>query len=743
VDVLIDDGALAALEARVALEHGGERLASTVELAWHLRQRNTTRAVALAAEAQAGVGPAGTPGSAAAARLALIHAEIRLLYADFDAAERSGAGALDGFAAAGDAAGCCDTWWLLARLATDRGDIAARDHALSQAQRCADGSGDPLRSGLMTALIACHAVFDDAAVADARWGSAMAALTAGHPALAAWAYDFRACIALDRSDHGTAIGWLREGFDAARRSGQIKKAIATAANIGLAFARLNDHGTALEWAEQALELARRAGWPSSLGVSLLQTAASLDQLDRPDAAAAMVAEALAVLAPLTGSFNYRLALVHQGELALKRNQPQAALAAYTELDERTRTDHRLNFRVSVLLGRSRALAALGRGDLADAQAREALEIALAGRHANFQIDALRVLAELHARFDDLPAPAGPSGTGAALVYLERAFEIAAGLPGYTLPADLLAFAAEQQARAGDPARAYALALEASAAREATHGRDARNRAIAMQVRHDTERARADSEHHRQLAAAETARAEALSETLAARERLTAERDETLAFLAHDLRAPLAAIVALLPAGAADAEVDNAPAGSAGPDPLLHKAARFAGRALSLTDRFLAMARVSRLPADARERLDLASVADEACETFLRRAFDEGKTVETDLVFGVSIDGSRDALLRALCNLIDNALRVTLRGGRVTIDMQHGETSIEIGVADTGPGLPPAAQAALRGSHDGAAALRGRLGLAIVAEVARWHDAAVTVATSPAGTRIGLRFATGA
>jgi signal transduction histidine kinase len=128
------------------------------------------------------------------------------------------------------------------------------------------------------------------------------------------------------------------------------------------------------------------------------------------------------------------------------------------------------------------------------------------------------------------------------------------------------------------------------------------------------------------------------------------------------------------------------------------------------------------------------------ETFLQRALDEGKAVDTSIMFGIAIDGHREALLRALCNLIDNALRFTPCGGRVDVTVGRLDTCVEVSIADAGPGLPAGAQAVLCGARDGGAALPGRLGLAIVAEVARLHGAAVDVAASAAGTRIALRFA---
>ncbi len=77
--------------------------------------------------------------------------------------------------------------------------------------------------------------------------------------------------------------------------------------------------------------------------------------------------------------------------------------------------------------------------------------------------------------------------------------------------DNLALAYEQR---GDIAKAFHYTRAANAVREAQHNLEAGNQAIAMQARHETERARAEGEHHRQLALAEAQRAKALQQTSA-------------------------------------------------------------------------------------------------------------------------------------------------------------------------------------------------------------------------------------
>ena len=72
--------------------------------------------------------------------------------------------------------------------------------------------------------------------------------------------------------------------------------------------------------------------------------------------------------------------------------------------------------------------------------------------------------------------------------------------------------------------------KANAAREKTHGQQATNRAIALQIRQQTEHAQAEGEYHRQLAEAEARRATALQQTSATLEHLSAIGQEITAHL---------------------------------------------------------------------------------------------------------------------------------------------------------------------------------------------------------------------
>jgi signal transduction histidine kinase len=96
--------------------------------------------------------------------------------------------------------------------------------------------------------------------------------------------------------------------------------------------------------------------------------------------------------------------------------------------------------------------------------------------------------------------------------LEQALDTARGVQDYLIPGELLLEIAEECAQLGRHAQAYRYAVEAGQARERVLNKEASNRATAMQIRLNTERARAESEYHRSQAQAEARRAALLQQS---------------------------------------------------------------------------------------------------------------------------------------------------------------------------------------------------------------------------------------
>ena len=531
MDMFAVDAHVAQWETALPSLRGIDRLALLLPLAWHLRQRDTRHALQLADEASTllpGAQMAPAERAATEARLDLVRAEARWLAGELDAALTRASDVLQRFTALFDHAGCADSHWLLAWIAVDRGDHVASDSAFAAAAQQAERAGDALRTTLAEAAIARWAVLRDRDSAVTHWGARFNCAPA-EPALAAWINDFLGLAASRAGDFGAAAGYYIRCYEAALDTGQLRAAITAATNIGEDFTLLGDHHSALEWMQCALELARPAGWPRSVGACLMHTADTLRRLSQLEAAHAMLHEALAILKPLQNARSYAIALQYLGDLSLDQGDFDAALDAFTRLERRADALGQAGFHSIARRGQAHALSQLGRAAEALAVARTAVELAVAQNDLYHQIAALRVMAMIHATHQ-LPVPDGMLEPTPCLHYLCQALAVACTIEGYTVPGELYDAMARQYAGVGDYRRAYDVAMAASKAREKTHSQEATNHAIAMHVHHQTEHARSEGYHLRELAESEARRAEVLARTSATLERLSAIGQEITAHL---------------------------------------------------------------------------------------------------------------------------------------------------------------------------------------------------------------------
>lgn len=85
-------------------------------------------------------------------------------------------------------------------------------------------------------------------------------------------------------------------------------------------------------------------------------------------------------------------------------------------------------------------------------------------------------------------------------------------------------------------------------------------------------------------------------------------------------------------------------------------------------------------------IDLAQLAEEVYWRMKVLADERGIVLEMDRVEALSCRGDRDRLRRLLLNLVDNAIKYTGPGGRVSLSIKQREGSLEIRVSDTGRGM---------------------------------------------------------
>ena len=91
---------------------------------------------------------------------------------------------------------------------------------------------------------------------------------------------------------------------------------------------------------------------------------------------------------------------------------------------------------------------------------------------------------------------------------------------------------------------------------------------------------------------------------------------------------------------------------------------------------------------AHRPLNLNEIAQACVERLQLRAQSAGVSIATRLAALPSIQGDGDRIAQVLTNLLDNALKHTPSGGKVTLETQVNKRGVEVSVLDTGSGIPP-------------------------------------------------------
>lgn len=503
MELFIVNEDLVALErASAAAPQGDARLAFTVARAWHLRQRDCERALGLADNAESLLPYCVLPELECArhrARLKLLRAEIKLLFGDWQMAQDLAQAAAAEFARLNDAVGTGDTHWLQASICVDRGNSLQVAECLNLAAAAYQASGDAVRIAATAARGLVNASFREPVVTAAELMRQFPLEQALPVSVLAWAAAARANVAGLTDDPGGSIKHDLVAYHAALDSGQVRQSLVSVTNAAESFATLGDLDSALEWSERALVLARTTTWPASIGFCLMQLGDVMRLLGRHDESRQYLQEALVLMGAQTGSRNYELGLGNLGQLALDVGDYAAGLESFSKLEDHGRTQVEPDLAIKAWRGQASALFRLGRLEEAHSKAQAALALAQQQGNAEGQIQILRIFAQMHLE-QNLASPDGETPPVAALRYLNQALTIAGAMGGYDVSPELIDQLAVAHAASGNFEAAYKNALAASAARNKSQRLEAQKRALALQVRQQVEQARADTEHHRKLAA---------------------------------------------------------------------------------------------------------------------------------------------------------------------------------------------------------------------------------------------------
>jgi two-component system sensor histidine kinase TctE len=257
---------------------------------------------------------------------------------------------------------------------------------------------------------------------------------------------------------------------------------------------------------------------------------------------------------------------------------------------------------------------------------------------------------------------------------------------------------------------------------------------------------------------------AINDLLARLDQSISTQKHFLADAAHQLKTPLAGL--RTQAELAQREID---AGQSDPRQLkksLQQIAHGSQRAAHMVNQLLSLARAEDQEQVLRSRpVRLAGIATETVRDFVPRALEKRIDLgyegpEPGGAGGLRVLGQPVLLRELIRNLVDNALQYTPPGGTVTVRVVEDPFGqvVVLQVEDNGPGIAAAEREqvfqpfyrALGTDVDGSG-----LGLAIVREIARRHDAEITLedaaprssgavrgdapSASPPGARFTVRF----
>ncbi|SKA25577.1 Signal transduction histidine kinase [Enhydrobacter aerosaccus] len=163
--------------------------------------------------------------------------------------------------------------------------------------------------------------------------------------------------------------------------------------------------------------------------------------------------------------------------------------------------------------------------------------------------------------------------------------------------------------------------------------------------------------------------------------------------------------------------------------------------------FSALLRIAEIEGGARRgaftTVDLSSVFQSIADTYGPVAEEQGRSLSAAIEPGIETRGDRDLLMQMMANLVENAIRHTPEGTKISIALQRGPSGPLGTIADNGPGIPEEDRQKVfrrffrleRSRSTGGSGL----GLSLVAAVAEMHGIAISLADNAPGLKVELRF----
>jgi signal transduction histidine kinase len=205
----------------------------------------------------------------------------------------------------------------------------------------------------------------------------------------------------------------------------------------------------------------------------------------------------------------------------------------------------------------------------------------------------------------------------------------------------------------------------------------------------------------------------------------------IASASHELRTPLMLSQTLLQVALADPDITLDSLRAACQEAI--DADKYLAR---LIDALLTLARSQR-GLDRREPVDLTAVVNDALDAYQPSA--AARKLQVDAALDqATVPGDARLVSRLAANLVDNAIRYNITGGRVAVKLAASTTQATLTVTNTGAVIPPLQASRLlepfqRAAPDRTASPNGLgLGLSIVADIAKAHRASLEARPQPEG-----------
>jgi two-component system OmpR family sensor kinase len=209
------------------------------------------------------------------------------------------------------------------------------------------------------------------------------------------------------------------------------------------------------------------------------------------------------------------------------------------------------------------------------------------------------------------------------------------------------------------------------------------------------------------------------------ERLAASLETQRRFVAdaaHELRSPVAAL-------ALQAQVAHRAHAADARDAAFAELMQGIARAARLVEQLLDLARLEPGAREPLRPLDLAEIAREVVGANAVRADALGVDLGAEASRPVPLSGAESELRSLINNLVDNALRYAPPQSEVTVSVRQADSTVELLVTDSGPGIPPEERSRVfeRFQRVASDPTRGSgLGLPIAKAVVERHQGSITL-----------------